>query len=403
MFPLTVAPAARFERLPSGHRVDLPDGRRADPARLRREIEELSRSPVVSAVLEVADAALLVLNRERQIVAFNSRVPAVATAADVLGLRAGEALGCANAAGPGGCGALPACATCGALGAIVGCQRLDRPVEAECLISRREGAGRALELNVRSTPVTVAGERFSVVSLRDISSEKRRDVLEQVFLHDVMNTVAGLRGWAQRLRRAGGREVPRAPERIDFLAGQVEREIRDHRALVLAERGALVPERTSFRTADLLQDVAGVFADHPAASARRLEVEPAAGDPELVSDRRLLVRIVVNMVRNALEATAPGGAVRLWSEADENAACVRVHNDRVMSPDVQARVFQRSFSTKGERGRGLGTYSMKLFGEQVLGGEVSFVSAPPGGTVFTLRVPRTAPRPGPADGGGQSS
>ena len=35
-----------------------------------------------------------------------------------------------------------------------------------------------------------------------------------------------------------------------------------------------------------------------------------------------------------------------------------------------ARIFQRSFSTKAERGRGLGTYSMKLLGEGYLHGRV---------------------------------
>jgi hypothetical protein len=380
----------RFVRLGLGHRVELPDPRRADATRLRREIRAISESPVVTAILEVADAALLVLNRERQIVGFNSRVDGVRAAPDVLGLRPGEAIGCVNSAGPGGCGTAPGCTTCGALGAILGCQTHERPVEAECLIRCRDG-GKALELNIRASPVTVEDERFTVVSLRDVSGEKRRDVLEQVFLHDVMNTVAGLRGWAQRMLRPGC-ELPRATERIDFLSGQLEREIRDHRALVLAERGELVAERQLLRAGEVLRDVAGVFAGHPAARERHLEVQPSAEELELRSDRGLLVRVLVNMVRNALEATELGGSVRLWSEADGPAVVFRVHNAGAMAPNVQARVFQRSFSTKGERGRGLGTYSMKLFGEQFLGGEVSFVSSPASGTVFTVRLPRTGSR-----------
>ena len=37
-----------------------------------------------------------------------------------------------------------------------------------------------------------------------------------------------------------------------------------------------------------------------------------------------------------------------------------VHNAAVMPPEVQMQVFQRSFSTKSEAGRGIGTHSMKL-------------------------------------------
>jgi signal transduction histidine kinase len=378
----------RFERLIPGSRHELPDPRRADRERLQREIGAVSHSPVVTAVLDAADAALVVLNPERQIVAFNSRVADLEGPGDVLGARPGEALGCVNAQGPGGCGAAPACETCGALGAILGSQERGRPVEAECLVQTEGPAGKALEFNVRATPVTVEGTRFTVLSLRDISSEKRRDALEQTFFHDVLNTVAGLRGWAQRLQRTGVERT--ASARIDFLTVQIEREIRDHRALLLAESGALVAERSPLRTGELLNDVAIVFSGHPVARDRRLALGPPADDVEILSDRSLLTRVVINMVRNAFEATPEGGAVRLACERDAGAVGVRVHNQAVMPRVVQERVFHRSFSTKGQRGRGLGTYSMKLFGERYLGGEVSFVSTEREGTVFSIRLPLTA-------------
>lgn len=379
----------RPERLPPGSRHDLPDPRRADRQCLAQEIRAVAQSPVVTAVLEAADAALLVLNPERQIVGFNSQVDQIRAPDDVLGLRLGEALGCVNAQGPGGCGTSPPCTTCGVLGAVLGSQERGRPLEAECLIETDRDPGPPLELNVRATPVSVEGTRFTVVSLRDISSEKRREALEQIFFHDVLNTVAGLRAWSQRVRRSGGGP---ASERLEFLSGRLEREILDHRALLLAESGALVPERSPLRTGELLRDVAAVFSGHPVARDRGLEIGPAADDAELVSDRSLLLRVVINMVRNAFEATSAGGVVRLSCERDGAAVRLLVHNEAEIAPEVQARIFRRSFSTKAERGRGLGTYSMKLFGERYLGGEVSFASAPGAGTVFSIRLP-AAPLP----------
>lgn len=378
--------ASRLVRLAPGARHRLPDPARAELERLHREVRAVSRSPVVTAVLEVADAVLLVLNRERQIVGFNSRVAEVKGPEDVMGLRSGEAFGCVNARAPAGCGTAPACATCGALGAILASQEAGLPIEAECQIRTVRAPARTLEFNVRAAPVAVDGTRFTVVSLRDISAEKRREALEQLFFHDVLNTIAGLRGWVHGLRRKGG-DHPRASERIDFLSRQVQREILDHRALLLAESGTLVPERAPVRTRELLEDAATVFAGHAVAQDRRLEVDPGAADVELVTDRTLLLRVLINMVRNALEATPEGGAVRLWCERDARGARLCVHNAGVMPPDVQARVFHRSFSTKATRGRGLGTYSMKLFGERYLGGEVSFASTPEAGTVFTIRLP----------------
>jgi signal transduction histidine kinase len=383
---MSTDPVVRFERLPSGWRSPLPEPRRADPDRLQREIRSVSQSPVVTAVLEIADAVLLVLNRERQIVAFNSRVAAVASPGDVLGRRPGEAFGCVNAAGPGGCGASPSCTTCGQLGAVLAAQERARPIESECVVRTAGAAGKTLEFNVRATPVLVEQTRFTVVSLRDISSEKRREVLEQVFFHDLLNTVAGLRGWAERLQRPGA-DLPRVSGRIDFLSRQVEREIRDHRTLLLAESGQLVAEKTPVQAGSLLHDVALVFSGHPSARDRRLELGLSADDLELVTDRSLLLRVLVNMVRNAFEATTAGKVVRLSCERVGRTARFLVHNDEVIDPHVQGRIFQRSFSTKAQRGRGLGTYSMKLFGERYLDGEVSFTSTPGAGTVFSIALP----------------
>ena len=79
--------------------------------------------------------------------------------------------------------------------AILACERRGRPVEAECVIRTERTPERTYEFDVRAAPVTVEDTHFTVVSFRDVSAEKRREALEQIFFHDVLNTVAGLRGW----------------------------------------------------------------------------------------------------------------------------------------------------------------------------------------------------------------
>jgi sensor histidine kinase regulating citrate/malate metabolism len=59
-----------------------------------------------------------------------------------------------------------------------------------------------------------------------------------------------------------------------------------------------------------------------------------------------------------------------------------------MPKEVQLQIFQRSFSTKAQVGRGIGTYSIKLFAEQYLGGKVYFTSQEPDGTSFVLSIPK---------------
>ena len=50
-------------------------------------------------------------------------------------------------------------------------------------------------------------------------------------------------------------------------------------------------------------------------------------------------------------------------------------------------MFQRSFSTKAARGRGFGTYAMKVLGETVLGGKVGFTASWEEGTRFHIELP----------------
>jgi sensor histidine kinase regulating citrate/malate metabolism len=68
-----------------------------------------------------------------------------------------------------------------------------------------------------------------------------------------------------------------------------------------------------------------------------------------------------------------------------------VNNTEVMRKEVQLQVFQRSFSTKGQSGRAIGTYSMKLLGEWYLGGRVDFGSRTPEKTTFQLVLPKKPP------------
>lgn len=391
---MQLVPFPTFDRLPRGHATALPRDGRSDAAGLARDVQLASRSPIVAALLQAVDSILLVLNDRREIVAHNAAAAQAAGRPDLRGRRPGEAFDCVNAQSHAGCGASSACETCGALGAIVAARRNRRPTEAECLI--RSVSASSLELNVRATPVVVDGAELTAVSMRDLSAEKRRDAFEQVFLHDVLNTVGGLRGWAMLLR-TGKCDVARAGERIEFLTRQVEREIRDHRDLVLAETGALVPSPRHVACAEVWRDVEVIFSSHGAARDRSLAVEIAPPDLALDVDAGLLLRVLVNMVRNALEATAPGGSVRLRACAEPSALGGRggvrfsVHNPGAIPPEVQHHIFVRSFTTKHERGHGLGTYSMKLLGERFLGGKVSFSSTPESGTTFSIELPARPP------------
>jgi signal transduction histidine kinase len=360
---------------------------RAAPEDVLRQAQYFADAPpLVRQFLQAMPDILTVLNPERQIIFANQRLLDFlgVTLEAVIGLRPGEAINCVHAFEEDcGCGTTEFCSTCGAARAILACQR-GTADEQECRIVRRDDS-EALDLRVWTTPLDIDGERFTIFALTDISHEKRRQALERIFFHDVMNTAGVLYGAASLLHE----QQTGTPDRLtDLIYDNAERlieEIETQRQLALAENNELPVQPIRLDALSLLQEVAAGFRLHPLGQARHIQVAATEADLTLVSDPLLLQRIIGNMVKNALEASQPDQTVTLGGEQRDDTIELWVHNPNPMPRHVQLQVFQRSFSTKG-RGRGLGTYSMKLLSERYLRGTVSFISSEQG-TRFTLCCP----------------
>jgi len=100
-------------------------------------------------------------------------------------------------------------------------------------------------------------------------------------------------------------------------------------------------------------------------------------------------QVLLNLVRNACEATTERGArVRIGIEGRGNDVVVQVEDQGVgIPPEVLANLFQFGRSTKGERGNGIGLWAVKRLVTRH-GGSIDVVSAVGKGTCFTVRWPR---------------
>lgn len=370
-----------------------PAGRAAE-SELQASARAAEEDALLRCVAECVDGMLMVLNSHRQVLLGNSALLqqlGVNTSEPVVGKRPGEAIGCIHVSdGPDGCGTSRACAYCGAVLAIVESQESGRPVVQECLatVRRPEGFLDSVEFRVRAAPVEVGGERMTAFVLNDISGEKRREALERTFFHDILNTIGGLAGWSLLMERLDQGERSKAAQRIGMLTRRLEQEVKDQRRLRDAETGTLVVSRTRVPAAGVLEELQVTFALHEVAEGKQLVIESPAKDATVYTDVTLLLRVLTNMVKNALEAVPAGGTVRVWHAREAGGPAFFVHNPGAIPPDVALRIFKRSFSTKAEHGRGLGTYSMKLFGERYLGGKVGFESSAEAGTTFFIRLPQ---------------
>lgn len=329
----------------------------------------------------------LILNRCRQIVSANQRFVELAgeTQPDVLyGKRPGEALGCVNALNaPSGCGTHEFCSTCGAVGSILSSQSGEAAVR-ECVISCRGGS---LELRVWATPIWRGSECFTIFSAMDIAHENRRKSLERTFFHDISNTAVGIFGTAELLSET--LHEPDSAQEVETILHSSEwllDEIRSHKKLVEAEAGELVAQKVPVSSLEVLTQCVRLYSQNKSLRSRALLVDVHAVDAQVATDPVLLRRILINMIKNALEATPENGKVLSTCGLRDGMVFFSVNNPGYMPREVQRGLFQRTFSTKGV-GRGVGTYSMKLFAESYLRGTIQFTTDPDAGTTFTLSLP----------------
>ena len=359
---------------------------RTPEAELQRLAGLFARLPLLGTLLDAVPEFYMILNRTRQIVFANQvlREHAKRTGGGAMGLRPGEAMGCAHSCeNPGGCGLSESCLDCGALLAILGGQR-GTPAVEECRLTLAQSE--VLDLRVFATPLAYEGESFVILAATDISSEKRREALEHTFFHDIGNTVAIIYGSADVLLEM----EPQSKMALNILsaAQKLLGEFEAQRDLLSAERGKLVAHTEPLHTGALLKEVAASYAEQKWTADRRVLIAEDSCDMLMVSDRTLLGRVLGNIVKNALEACKPKEAVTLRCVGTGGFVEFQVHDPQAMPLEVQRQIFQRSFSTKGP-GRGLGTYSIKLLSESYLEGQVSFESSLEKGTTFTARFPQT--------------
>ena len=116
-----------------------------------------------------------------------------------------------------------------------------------------------------------------------------------------------------------------------------------------------------------------------------LSLDLAPGLPPVRADATDFDRVLLNLVLNARDASRPGGAVTVRIAPAPGGGVVVAVADRGcgMTADVRARMFDLFFTTKGDRGTGLGLAAVRD-AVSAAGGHIEVESEPGRGT--TVRV-----------------
>lgn len=345
---------------------------------------------ISTQLVESYPSMVFFINKNNQILHCNSSMLAtlgLKSQEEVLGLLPGELLSCVNSETLEGCGNTDGCTYCGLFNSIIGSCKGENS-DGECtMLTRSDHGVKAVNYSVRTVELHFENETFSVVYMKNISAQKYKEIMEQMFFHDLLNAVNGIIGATSLIINEPDTDVKELAEMALDRAFFMGREIKAQRLLMAAEDSTLTLEIVNVNTEALLKDISTIFSGSSFAENKKIVLKPDVAHTMIKTDKRILLRILENLVKNALEASMAGQEIILGSEESEKTVLFSVQNSAFIPENIQPRLFRRSFSTKGQ-GRGLGTYSVKMFTENYLRGRVGLNSSPQKGTTFFIEIPK---------------
>ncbi|HMQ75096.1 MAG TPA: ATP-binding protein [Flavobacteriales bacterium] len=213
-----------------------------------------------------------------------------------------------------------------------------------------------------------------------------REMARQV-AHEIKNPLTPMKLSIQQFQRSWDPAAPDAREKLEKLSTGLVQQIDALSGVAsafsqFAQMPAARPERLDLR--EVVRAAVEVFHATPGTS---IVVHDA---PELIveADREHLLRILNNLLKNAVQAIPEGREGRIEVSArrvDDRAVLDVRDNGYGIAPEVRERIFTPSFTTKSS-GMGLGLALVKRMVEQA-GGRVWFESEEGKGTRFVVELP----------------
>lgn len=263
-------------------------------------------------------------------------------------------------------------------------RRITRPLRLLAGEARRIGAG-DLQQAIQAT------SRDEVGLLADTMNEMReglfqRDQQMQMMLsgiaHEVRNPLGGIELFSGLLRD----DLAGDPAKLEKLA-RIERELSYLKKVVedfldFARRRPLSKSSIDLRALarETVELLAGEAASHEVELLVSGEAAPCSGDAEQ------LRRVLINLTKNAIQASERGGQVTLRGQAAGAVVILEVEDHGAGISPEQIRNIFTPFYTSREKGTGLGLALVRKIIEEH-GGEITVRSEPEQGSLFRVQLP----------------
>jgi Na+/proline symporter/signal transduction histidine kinase len=214
--------------------------------------------------------------------------------------------------------------------------------------------------------------------------------------HDILQPLNAARLFATSLveRAAAESEHARLARNVDSSLDAVEEILSTLLDISRLDTGAMRPELSSFRLDDITSQLAREFA--PVADEKGLRLTVAATSVTVRSDRRLLRRVLQNLVSNAIKYT-PSGRVLVGVRRLKGRVRIEVWDTGLGIEPQQQKVVFREFKrleqgAKVAPGLGLGLSIVERIA-RVLDHPIRLRSRPGKGSTFAIEAPVVAAMP----------
>jgi signal transduction histidine kinase len=211
--------------------------------------------------------------------------------------------------------------------------------------------------------------------------------------HEVNTPLASIASCAEGLERRVKAGTASRDEELDYL-GTITREA--YRAHDIASRLLAFARKdpgptTPVCLAETVNHAARLLQHQLANAGVELELALDDGDARVDANPAELEQAVINVLKNAIEASPRGGRVSVRSRCDGELATLEIEDQGAgVAPRDRARVFDPFFTTKAPgKGTGLGL-SLAYRIVETYGGRIEVRDAPDRGAVFEISMPSTA-------------
>lgn len=197
--------------------------------------------------------------------------------------------------------------------------------------------------------------KASFVALKE--AEAHRDALSHMIVHDLSNPLAGINGFAYimflKLQNdsMGKEDLLKGLKSIQTTSEDMGRMIRGILDVSKLEAGELFVFKEKLNVAPLVRDVADSYRFR--AEKEELKITCSVEDEEIAvyADRELLIRILQNLVANAIKFAGKGSEVHILAKRGDNKVIFTVSDDgMVIEDEYKDRIFGKFFQIETESG-----------------------------------------------------